>query len=63
MNRPAINTQGLPASIVARVAQKAASEWCYTTPDGRTFYVNRQTAQRMQRVNGGTISPPEGQTT
>ena len=57
--RPAINTAGLPESIRARVAAKAAALWCYTTEDGRPFYVSKQAAHAMRDKNGGKVYAPD----
>lgn len=61
INRPAYNTNGLPASVIARVTAKAAESWCYVTPDNRTFYITESQAKAMQAREGGTVYAPETQ--
>jgi hypothetical protein len=58
MQRPQIDTTGLPQSMVAIVAKRAASQWCYVTPDGRAFYVAEEHARGMQQHSGGFIFEP-----
>lgn len=61
MQRPQFNTEGLPLNLAALATKRAASQWCYVTPDGRTFYVAEEHARKMQERSGGDIYPPEAQ--
>lgn len=56
--RPEYNTAGLPVSVVARMAQKAAQSWCYVTPEGNSFYVSEDQAKAMQERGGGSVFEP-----
>jgi len=57
--RPEFNPSGLPASVIARVTEKAAASWCYAAPDGGTFYVSETKARAMLAAHGGEIFPPK----
>lgn len=57
--RPEYNTAGLPESVSARIADKAARSWCYVNQAGGTFYVTEAKAKAMQEHNaGGEVFAP-----
>lgn len=57
--RPEYNTAGLPESVAARMAQKAAQSWCYVNQAGGTFYVTEVQAKAMIKHNaGGEVFAP-----
>lgn len=62
MNRPAFNTENLPANMISAMAAAALRKWVWVSPDtGTAFWLNEDTAKAKFSKLGGELHAPEAE--